>query len=168
MGSKMGSGPELKDSSRRAEGPQLPLGPQPGGGFLLGAGTCTGPGEGALTCIRRRVTRSPGTPHKRAAGTPCRTGTRCRGTGRGRCTRTPPFGSRLWTVGTGRPSPRSPVCRGTCRNGIPHDLGDSGVTAESPPPGASPLPPAGLPLTRAQTRDLLLGVCLSLCPQHHH
>lgn len=43
MGSKMGSDPELKDRSRRAEGPRLPLGPQPGGGFLLGAGTHTGP-----------------------------------------------------------------------------------------------------------------------------
>ena len=120
---------------------------------------------GALTCSHCRKTGTLGSPHKRAAGSPCHTGTHCRGTGRGHCKRTPAgFGSHLWTGGTGRLCPGSPVCRGTCHSGIHHGLGNSVATASHPCP--APDPRLHLPLIRAWPQGWLLALCLSVCPHH--
>lgn len=144
-------------------------GPWAGRGFALGLMRVPGwvlPGEHSLTCTGHRAMGSPGTPRKRVADSLGRTHTRCSGTGHGHCTRIPAgSGSLSWTARTGRPSPRSPVCRGTCHRSIPPDLEDSKATAESPPPAPRP---SDLGLCSPGPRpDLLLQACLSsrpLCP----
>lgn len=118
--------------------PHLLPGSQPGGRFLLGAHWFQA--GGALTSCRCRNVGTLCSPHRRAAGSHSCTGTCCRGTGHGHCKRSPAgSGSPLWTVGTGRPSPRSPVCRGTCHSGIHHGLENSRPPAQ--PPLSSPRPP---------------------------
>lgn len=124
------------------------------------------PGQHSLTCTGHRAMGSLGTPRKRVAGSLRRTHTRCSGTGHGHCTRIPASsGSLSWTARTGRQSPRSPVCRGTCHRSIPPDLEDSKATAESPPPAPRP---SDLGLCSPGPRpDLLLQAHLSsrpLCP----
>lgn len=140
-----------------------PPGPWAGRGFAQGAHESARtvlPWEHSLTCARHRATGNPGTPRKRAAGSRRCTGTRCRGTGHGHCTQTPEgSGSRSWTAHTGRPSPRSPLCRGTCHRSIPPDLEDSKATRESLSPR-----PSDLALCSPGLRSRSATTGLTICP----
>lgn len=108
---------------------------------------------GALTSSGRRAMGSPGTPGTGAAGSRCHTHTRCRHSGRARCTQSRRgSGSPGWTCHTGTRSPRSPGCRSTCRRNRCPALQD-GSRDSAPPIRPAPVHPS-----------VRLFVCTCLAP----